>query len=256
MKNTIKGKIKNISAKPVVVHKGSSILELLAIYKKKIPFQPVAAVLNNQIVDLQTPITSDFEIEFLSVHSRWGASVYRRSLTLILLQAVHETYPKAKVHIGQSLANGYYFDFFLKRKSLTKKICDRIETAMRKIISAKRPFEIIIYDLLELQDLFKEPERQAEDVIKYADIALDLQEYGFAAILYHHIVFYFEPELYKGRNILAHYMYCLEKIGITHIKNSFQQDFDLEFKKIEDERQEQMKRAANYSRITENEKKW
>jgi uridine kinase len=150
----VKGTLKNVFKGQIVVKKGTTILDLLVIYQKEVSFKPVAAIYNNQLVDLNAPITSGFTIEFLPRNSRWGASVYRRSVTHILLQAVYSLYPGAVVRIGQSLANGYYFDFCLEKKSLTEKMCRTIEEEMRKIIREKRPFESVLYDIKELQEIF------------------------------------------------------------------------------------------------------
>ncbi|MBN1521045.1 MAG: nucleoside kinase [Candidatus Aureabacteria bacterium] len=154
MKETVKGTIKHLTRGPVSVIKGLTILDLLGMYKSQMSDKPVAAIYNNQIVDLQIPIMSDFEIEFLPKNTRWGASVYRRSLTHVLIQAVYEIYPKAILHIGQSLANGYYFDVIFKKGKLTQATCKKIESAMRKIIKERRPFEITLYDIQELHEIF------------------------------------------------------------------------------------------------------
>ncbi len=153
MQRYLKGYIKNFD-KHITVQKGINLLDLISIFDYKIDFFPVAAVYNNQIVDLRTLIMSDFEVEFLNKNSRWGASVYRRSLTHILMQAVYELFPQSVLHIGQSLANGYYFDIEIKGKKFDKSICKVIERKMSDIIKQRRIFEIILYDIKELKDIF------------------------------------------------------------------------------------------------------
>ncbi|MCK5706363.1 MAG: nucleoside kinase [Candidatus Aureabacteria bacterium] len=155
MKKTLIGNIENLGTKEIKIPKGMRILDVFKQYKEKIPFVPVAAIYNNQLVDMQIPVMSDFKILFLSMHSRWGASVYRRSLTHILLQAVYELFPRAKVHIGQSLANGYYFDFSLGKKIFTLNMCKKIEKEMKNIIKQERAFEMALYDIEELHDIFE-----------------------------------------------------------------------------------------------------
>jgi len=96
----------------------------------------------------------------------------------------------------------------------------------------------------ELQKLFKDKENQKKDVVTYADIALDLQSYGFAALLYQYILQSFDKEVYGEKDILTHFLYCLDKLGITQIKSHFKGDFEKGFKKIDKNREELMKKNA------------
>lgn len=99
---------------------------------------------------------------------------------------------------------------------------------------------------MNLNELFRSADKLAEDLVRYADTALDLGNHAFAARLYWLILSHLPKEAYKDRNILAHYLYCLDKIGNTFVIGNFAGDFPAEFAKIEAERQRLMEESDAY----------
>lgn len=93
-----------------------------------------------------------------------------------------------------------------------------------------------------MNELFKVKDNRLSDVFKYADIALDLGVYDFAAQL-----FWFSFTYNKAdEKSLFRFLYCLEKLGVTTIKSNFKGDFDKEFKKIDQEKEKEMKDSPIY----------
>jgi len=105
----------------------------------------------------------------------------------------------------------------------------------------------LLFKRREINMLFKSKEDFKADFVKYADIALDLENYGFAAQLYWLILSYFSKEDYDNRNILAHYLYCLDKLGDKESIKNFKGDFSKEFENIEKERREIMEESPLYN---------
>jgi hypothetical protein len=91
-----------------------------------------------------------------------------------------------------------------------------------------------------IRSLFKRERDSASDWVKMADIALDVDEYGFSAHLYYLISNVVDPANYDHRNLLAYWLYCLEKLGVTTIKDHFKGDHQSDFERIADERQQMM----------------
>lgn len=103
--------------------------------------------------------------------------------------------------------------------------------------SAEGPDEL--YDLLlrkETETLFKDRDQFGRDVIRYADIALDLGQAGFAAMLYWNAKTALEPEAYGKRNLIEDVLYCLEQLGNGDVKTKFPGDHAAHFKRIDGER--------------------
>ncbi len=89
---------------------------------------------------------------------------------------------------------------------------------------------------VEINSLFKDRTKRARDIVKYADISLDLGEYGFAAMLYWDALTAIKPDDYDHRNLLEYFLYCLDELGVKDIKDNFRGDHAAEFAKIKAER--------------------
>lgn len=86
---------------------------------------------------------------------------------------------------------------------------------------------------MELRSLFRDQRQFVRDLLTQADIALDLGEYGLAAQTYWMLKVNVRPAAYGDRDILAYFLYALEKLGQTHFKVHFKGDHRVSFKAIE-----------------------
>ena len=97
--------------------------------------------INGEYQDLRTPITGDCELEFLTFEDDEEAKrTFRHTATHILAQAVKRLYPEAKLAIGPSIANGFYYDFDVEKPFLPEDL-EKIEAEMKKIVKEKLPLE-------------------------------------------------------------------------------------------------------------------
>lgn len=95
-----------------------------------------------------------------------------------------------------------------------------------------------------IRALFKREGDSAGDWVKMADIALDVEEFGFSAHLYYLISSVMDPAQFAHRNLTAYWLYCLEKLGVTTLKAQFGGDHQREFERIADERERLMEAGA------------
>ncbi len=91
-----------------------------------------AAVVNGDVVDLRTVLTEDCEVNFVTAADKEGLSVLRHTAAHVMAEAVKNLYPNAKLTIGPSIDNGFYYDF--DTPSLGREDLDKIEAEMKKII--------------------------------------------------------------------------------------------------------------------------
>lgn len=114
-------------------------------------------------------------------------------------------------------------------------------------VSAETGREIyLLYRRREIPQLFASQDTFIQDFINYADIAVDLENYGFAAHLYWLMLSSIKREEYGNRNMLAHFLYCLDKLGNKETIQNFEGDFSEEFENIEKERIKLMKESDVY----------
>jgi tetratricopeptide (TPR) repeat protein len=119
----------------------------------------------------------------------------------------------------------------------TRKTMLEADPLYGSMASAEGPDEL--YDLLlrkEMETLFKDRAKLNRDVVRYADIALDLGQPGFAALMYWNAHRSLDPESYGNRKLIEDMLYCLEQLGIHDVKKNFSGDHTAEFMRINDER--------------------
>jgi tetratricopeptide (TPR) repeat protein len=98
----------------------------------------------------------------------------------------------------------------------------------------------------EINQLFHTQGELIPDLVNYADIALDLGNYGFAAQLYWLLNTQVDKKKHEGHDMLAYYLYCMNHLGNTETMKIFAGDFGPKFEKIEKTRQKAMEKNAMY----------
>ncbi len=98
------------------------------------------AKIDGETCDLRTPVTKDCHVEILTFDDEDGKKAFWHTTSHILAQAVKRLYPNAKLAIGPSIANGFYYDFDVDFP-FTPEILEKIETEMKKIVKENIPLE-------------------------------------------------------------------------------------------------------------------
>ena len=109
--------------------------------------------------DLRTELTSDCRLEIHTAQDAEGLAAYRHTASHVMAQAIKRLYPEAKLAIGPSIENGFYYDIDLEG-GLTPEDLDAIEAEMKKIIKeglALRRFTLPRNEAIALMEERKEP---------------------------------------------------------------------------------------------------
>ncbi|OIN99152.1 MAG: threonine--tRNA ligase [Desulfovibrionaceae bacterium CG1_02_65_16] len=99
----------------------------------------VVARQGDALLDLSTPATEGAAIEPVFADSPEGLAVIRHSTAHLMAEAVKKLFPAAKVTIGPSIENGFYYDFDYERP-FTPEDLEAIEAEMLRIVGADKPF--------------------------------------------------------------------------------------------------------------------
>ena len=91
-----------------------------------------AARVNGKVEDLRTPLQEDAEVEILTFDDHDGQKAYWHTASHIMAQAVKRLYPAAKLTIGPSIDEGFYYDIDIDL-SVTQEVLAAIEAEMKKI---------------------------------------------------------------------------------------------------------------------------
>lgn len=113
--------------------KGISAEQIAERISPSLKKKTIAAKLDDQWLDVYTPIERDGKLSLVTEGSEEGLEVLRHSSAHLLAQAVKRLYPQALFGIGPVVENGFYYDIDLD-VSLTPDDLVTIEKEMNKII--------------------------------------------------------------------------------------------------------------------------
>ncbi|MDD7409260.1 MAG: threonine--tRNA ligase [Anaerovoracaceae bacterium] len=122
------------------VEDGSSVRDAAKSISRSLAKAAVAAKVDGQIQGMDYVLPDDCEFEVLKFDDPEGASTFRHTASHVLAQAVKKLWPEAKLAIGPSIENGFYYDFDLDHK-FTEEDFPKIEKEMNKIVEANIPLE-------------------------------------------------------------------------------------------------------------------
>lgn len=126
MKITLKdGSVKEYAGEMSVIDIAKDISEGLAR-------MACAGEVDGKVVDLRTIISDDCTLSILTFQDDAGKKAYRHTTSHVLAQAVKRLYPEAKLAIGPSIDNGFYYDFDCP--PFDREALDALEAEMKKII--------------------------------------------------------------------------------------------------------------------------
>ncbi len=126
MKITLKdGSVKEYAGEMSVIDIARDISEGLAR-------MACAGEVDGKVVDLRTIVSSDCTLSILTFQDDAGKKAYRHTTSHVLAQAVKRLYPEAKLAIGPSIDNGFYYDFDCP--PFDRDALDALEAEMKKII--------------------------------------------------------------------------------------------------------------------------
>ena len=134
MKITLKdGSVKEYAQAMAVIDIAKDISEGLAR-------MACVAEVNGEVVDLRTVIDADCELNILTAKDPAGLSALRHTASHVMAQAVQRLWPTAKLAIGPSIADGFYYDIDFA-EPISAEDLPKIEAEMKKIIKEALPLE-------------------------------------------------------------------------------------------------------------------
>lgn len=96
-------------------------------------------MVDGKVVDLRTVLDGDCSLSICTANDKEGLAVIRHTASHVMAEAVKKLFPDAKVTIGPSIENGFYYDF--DHAPFSREDLDAIEAEMKKIIKAGAKLE-------------------------------------------------------------------------------------------------------------------
>ncbi|QEL87167.1 threonine--tRNA ligase [Bacillus mycoides] len=116
--------------------KGVTTEEIAASISPGLKKKAVAGKLNDEMIDLVTPIEEDGAVSIITLDSEDGLYILRHSTAHLLAQALKRLYKdvKLKLGIGPVIENGFYYDIDME-EAITVEDFKKIEKEMQKIVN-------------------------------------------------------------------------------------------------------------------------
>lgn len=132
-----------------------SILDVAKDVSEGLARMACAGEVDGEVMDLRTVLEKDCSLHILTARDEAGLAALRHSASHVMAQAVKRLYPEAKLAIGPSIAEGFYYDIDLENP-LAPEDMEKIEGEMKKIIKEALPIERFTLPRQEAIALMKE----------------------------------------------------------------------------------------------------
>ncbi len=176
MKITLKdGSVKEYS-------EGKSVYDIALDISEGLARAACAGEVNGEVVDLRTIVDSDSQLNILTQKDAEGLRTVRHTCSHVLAEAVKRLFPEAKLAIGPSIDEGFYYDF--EAEPFSREDLDKLEKEMKKIIKAGNRLEKFTLPRAEAIRFMQERQEPykvelIEDLPEDAEISFYSQGEGF-----------------------------------------------------------------------------
>ena len=133
---------------------GITGLEIASMIGVGLAKAAIAFEVNGEQRDLSDAVSEDSSISIFTIDSKEGLEIMRHTVAAqVLARAIKNLYPKAKLAIGPTIDDGFYYDF-LSDKTVSIDDLPKIEKEMEKIIASNSIINKTIHSKEEAMSAF------------------------------------------------------------------------------------------------------
>ncbi|KRL43875.1 threonine--tRNA ligase [Lacticaseibacillus manihotivorans] len=118
---------------------GISVLDFAKSIAISLGKKAVAGKLNGKLVNLDTQLNGDAELEIVTKDSEDGLEVLRQTATFVLAAAIKDLFPEVRLGQGESQEDGFFYDTDKDNGQLTVDQLPAIKAKMAEIVKANAP---------------------------------------------------------------------------------------------------------------------
>jgi threonyl-tRNA synthetase len=100
----------------------------------------LAGVVDEQLVDVNHQINKDANLKIITAKDSEGLEIIRHSTAHLMAHAVKNLFPKAKLAIGPTIEDGFYYDFYYP-DGFSEKDFEHIEAEMQRLAKSNHPIK-------------------------------------------------------------------------------------------------------------------
>jgi threonyl-tRNA synthetase len=133
--------------------KGITGMEIANGISPRLAEKALGIKLNNEVWDLNRPITQDAKLQILTWDDKDGKMVFWHSSAHLMAEAIEAVFPGTKFGIGPAIDNGFYYDIDLPGNQLVSEDLKKLEDKM--------------YELAQRNDTYVRKEVPKKDALDY-----------------------------------------------------------------------------------------
>jgi len=137
------------------LEEGATVLDLARAIGAGLARNAIAGKVNGAQVDLSAILHDGDQVEIVTEKSPEALEIIRHSTSHLMAQAVKALFPEAKVTIGPSIENGFYYDFDVETPFSLDDL-EKIEAKMRELAKAGQSVTREVLTKAEAIQLFKD----------------------------------------------------------------------------------------------------
>jgi uridine kinase len=134
---------------------GTTLEEYFKAVDLNLPAPTMAAHINGELRELTYHIMTDSEVTPITLANSDGSRIYNRSLAFLMITAVEQLFPKARIEVHYGLNFGGYYCTVSNRDAFTKEDLALIEKRMREMVEEDIPIGKERIPLEEALSLFE-----------------------------------------------------------------------------------------------------
>ncbi len=119
---------------------GVSAIEIAKSISEGLARKILVAKVNDKVVDVTFPITSDSKLQLLSWDDAEGKNTFWHSSAHLMAEAIEDKFTGAKFWVGPALDKGFYYDVDLGDKKMSEEDLLAIEKKMNELAKKANPF--------------------------------------------------------------------------------------------------------------------
>jgi threonyl-tRNA synthetase len=132
---------------------GAPVVAVAADISPRLAQAALAAVVDDQLVDLTHPLTRDARVRIVTDKSPEALPLARHSTAHLMAAAVTALYPGVQCGIGPAIDDGYFYDFVVPQPFVPEDL-EKIEAKMRDLAAQDLVYERQLWDRQEAIDFF------------------------------------------------------------------------------------------------------
>jgi len=122
------------------VEQGTTPMDVALSISEGLARNVLAAELDGEVVDANTPIDGDKALKLLTWNDEDGKSTMWHSSAHLMAEALEREFPGVKFWVGPAIENGFYYDCDFGDKTITEGDLARIEKLMLELAREKNQF--------------------------------------------------------------------------------------------------------------------